>query len=59
VPVNQSVALAQRLRDNPAPLLLGIFPEVGYGVMLSSLNLSQLIDEMTRFIVAIESSNFY
>ncbi|MFL6649958.1 MAG: alpha/beta hydrolase family protein, partial [Sulfurifustaceae bacterium] len=57
VPVSQSVAMAQRLQDAHVPVLLRIFPNVGHEILLPNPSLSQLIDEMTKFILGIEASS--
>ncbi|MFL6712231.1 MAG: alpha/beta hydrolase [Sulfurifustis sp.] len=56
VPVSQSVAMAQRLQDAHVPVSLRIFPNVGHEILLPNPSLSQLIDEMTKFILGIEAS---
>jgi dipeptidyl aminopeptidase/acylaminoacyl peptidase len=60
VPVAQSVALAQRLQASNVPVLLRVFPNAGHEIMLPSTpqlpnpNFETLVQEMTRFIVAVE-----
>ena len=54
VPVAQSVTLAQRLQANRVPVLLRVFPNAGHEIMLPNPNYETLVQEMTRFIVAIE-----
>jgi len=60
VPVAQSVTLAQRLQANNVPVLLRVFPNAGHEIMLPNTpqlpnpNFETLVQEMTRFIVAVE-----
>jgi acetyl esterase/lipase len=58
VPVSQAVSLATKLEKNNVPMLLRVFPNAGHEIMLLSkkhnAHLKQLLDEMTRFILAVE-----
>jgi predicted esterase len=60
IPVAQSVLLAQRLQANNVPVLLRVFQNAGHEIMLPDTpllpnpNYEVLVQEMTRFIVAIE-----
>jgi acetyl esterase/lipase len=54
VPVSHSVVLAERLRQNKVPVLLRVFPGAGHEIMLPGPNFKQLLDEMTRYVVAVD-----
>jgi len=54
VPVSHSVLLADRLRQNNVPVLLRVFPGAGHEIMLPGPNFKQLLDEMTRYVIAVD-----
>jgi predicted esterase len=60
IPIAQSLVLAQRLQANGVPVLLRVFQNAGHEIMLPDApflpnpNYEPLVQEMTRFIVAIE-----
>ena len=60
VPVAQSVVMAQRLQASGVPVLLRVFPNGGHEILLPNTpqlpnpNYETLVQEMTRFIVAVE-----
>jgi acetyl esterase/lipase len=54
VPVSHSLLLAERLQQNNVPVLLRVFPGAGHEIMLPGTNFKQLLDEMTRYVIAID-----
>ena len=54
VPVGHSVLLAERLKQNRVPVLLRVFPGAGHEIMLPGPNFKQLLDEMTRYVIAVD-----
>jgi acetyl esterase/lipase len=60
VPVAQSVVMAQRLQASGVPVLLRVFPNAGHEIMLPDTpllrnpNFEPLVQEMTRFIAAVD-----
>lgn len=55
VPVSHSMLLAQRLQQYNVPVLLRVFPNAGHEIMLPGPNFKQLLDEITRFVVAVDA----
>jgi acetyl esterase/lipase len=55
-PVAQSVSLAQALEKQGGKVLLRVFDGVGHEVMLPNPHLGELIDELTRFIGAVDAA---
>lgn len=55
VPVSQSVLLAQKLKSLEVPVLLRVFPKAGHEIMLPNKHLKQLLEELTRFLLAVDS----
>jgi acetyl esterase/lipase len=55
VPVSHSLLLAQRLKQHNVPVLLRVFPDAGHEIMLPGSNFKQLLDEMTRFVGAVDA----
>lgn len=55
VPVAQSVMLAQKLKSLEVPVLLRVFPKAGHEIMLPNKHLKQLLEELTRFLVAVDT----
>jgi acetyl esterase/lipase len=54
VPVSHSLLLAERLQQNKVPVLLRVFPGAGHEIMLPGPNFKQLLDEMTRYVIAVD-----
>lgn len=54
VPVSHSVLLATRLQQSNVPVLLRVFPDAGHEIMLPGPNFKQLLDDMTRYVLAID-----
>ena len=54
VPISQSVALATKLKKNEVPVLLREFKGAGHEILLPNKHLKQLLEEMTKFILAVE-----
>jgi acetyl esterase/lipase len=54
VPVSHSLLMAQRLQQENVPVLLRVFPNAGHEIMLPGPNFKQALDEMTRFVIAID-----
>jgi len=55
VPVAQSVALAQALRDRKGEVLLRVFEGVGHEIMLPNPHLAELLEDLTRFLAAVDA----
>jgi acetyl esterase/lipase len=55
VPVSHSLLMAQRLQQANVPVLLRVFPNTGHEIMLPGPNFKQVLDEMTRFVIAIDA----
>jgi len=55
VPVSHSLSMAQRLQQTNVPVLLRVFPGAGHEIMLPGPNFKQLLDEMTRYVIAIDA----
>lgn len=60
VSVTHSVALAQKLKQHDVPVLLRVLPGADHEIMIPNEeinnNLTQLLEEMTNFILAVEKS---
>jgi acetyl esterase/lipase len=55
VPVSHSLLMAQRLQQNGVPVLLRVFPNAGHEIMLPGPSFRPLLDEMTRFVLAVDA----
>jgi len=56
VPINQSIVIKDRLKQQHVPVRLRVFSGAGHEIMLPNKHLYQLIKEMTDFIQSIEAS---
>jgi len=56
VPISHSVALASKLKNHNVPVLMREFKDAGHEIMLPNKHLKQLLEEMTKFILTIESN---
>lgn len=55
VPVAQSAAMAERLRDAGANLLFKAVPGVGHEVLLPNPRLTEILHDISRYLVAIDA----
>ena len=55
VPVTHSLFMAARLQQANVPVLLRVFPGAGHEIMLPGPSFRQLLDEMTLYVLAIDS----
>ena len=56
VPVTQSVILAERLKKARVKVLFRAFETGGHGIMLPGRHLKPLLQDLTKFLVAIDAS---
>lgn len=56
VPVAQSLSLAQALQASGGKVLLRVFDGVGHEVMLPNPHLAELLDELSRFLGAVDAA---
>jgi len=57
VPISQSIALAEKLKQNNVPVTLRVFHGAGHEIMLPNKHLEELLNVMTNFIMTIEMQN--
>lgn len=55
VPISQSVLLAKKLKAHNVPVLMRVFPDAGHEIMFANKYLKQLLKEMTKFILSVET----
>lgn len=55
VPISQSALLAKKLKAHNVPILMHVFPDAGHEIMFANEHLTQLLEEMNKFILAVET----
>jgi acetyl esterase len=55
VPIEHSVAMAGLLKQNDVPVLLRVFPDSGHEIMLFGSAVQPLLEDMTKFIAAVDA----
>jgi dipeptidyl aminopeptidase/acylaminoacyl peptidase len=56
VPIEQSVKMAERLRDANANLLFKAIPGVGHEVLLPNPRLAEILRDISRYLMAIDAN---
>lgn len=54
IPISQSIALADKLKQNNVPVTLNVFHGAGHEIMLPNKHLAELLNVLTDFILTIE-----